>query len=172
MPEQLTKRDAVKNLQTYLRKLGYTGEGGVPVPIDGIFDTVTEAAVIAFQQQNGLLPSGAVDKRTWDLIFSKYQEKIANELEARGLFPFPTTPENYAITVGTKSALVAVVQLLLDELEAKYDRLTDIRIDGVYGEDTAEAVREFQRINMLEPTGEVNLATWNRLVREYSNIEY
>lgn len=172
MAQPITQKDAIINIQTYLRKLGYTGNGGVPVPIDGIFDTVTAEAIAQFQSKNGLYPSGIVNKTTWDLLYSLYQDEIANELEARGIFPFPTTPQNYEITVGTTSALVAIVQLLLNELEAKYDGFDRIAIDGSYGEDTAAVVREFQRINFLPATGNVDIRTWNRLVREYSNIEY
>ena len=172
MEEHITRRDAIINIQTYLRKLGYTGVGGVPVPIDGIFESVTEEAVTAFQRSNGLLPSGIVDKTTWDLLYTLYSERIRDELEARGIFPFPDTPEDYAVTVGTRSSLVTVIQLLLDELETKYDGFADIAVDGVYSEDTARAVRLFQQINMLDPSGNVDKRTWNRLVREYSNLQY
>ena len=172
MEEHITRRDAILNIQTYLRKLGYTGNGGVPVPLDAVFDSVTKEAVIAFQRANGLLPTGIVNKTTWDLLYLRYTEQIEDELEARGVFPFPSTPEDYEVSIGTRSALVAVIQFLLDELELKYDDLTDITIDGNYEEDTAEAVRKFQKINMLEPTGTVNRQTWNRLVREYSNLQY
>ena len=172
MSEHITQKDAVTNIQTYLRKLGYTGNAGVPVPIDGIYASGTAEAVKNFQRANGLATTGTVNKTTWDLLYEQYEEKISDGLEARGIFPFPSTPENYAVSVGTKSALVAVIQILLDELEATYDDLADIRIDGIYTEDTANFVRKFQAINLLEPTGEVDRRTWNRLVREYSNLEY
>lgn len=172
MDNHVTRRDAITNIQTYLRKLGYTGNENIPVPIDGIYDTVTAEAVRNFQRQNSISATGIVDKSTWDILYRQYQDKIADELEAQGIFPFPDTPEDYAITIGTESRLVAVIQLLLDELESKYDELTDITIDGIYGNSTAEAVRKFQRINSFEPTGEVDRRTWNRLVREYSNLQY
>ena len=172
MSEYVTQRDAITNIQTYLRKLGYTGNAGVPVPIDGIYASVTAEAVKNFQLANGLTATGTVNKTTWDLLYGQYEQRIADELRARGIFPFPSTPENYAVSVGTRSALVAIIQLLLDELEAKYDGLDDIQIDGVYTEDTANAVRKFQAINLLEPTGKVDRRTWNRLAREYSNLEY
>ena len=172
MEEHITQRDAIINIQTYLRKLGYTGYGNIPVPIDGIFESVTEEAVIAFQRANGILPTGRVNKTTWDILYTLYSERIEDELEARGVFPFPDTPENYEVTVGSRSALVAVIQILLDELESKYDELTDIKIDGIYGDETARAVKSFQQINLLAPSGNVDRRTWNRLVREYSNLQY
>jgi Putative peptidoglycan binding domain len=37
-------------------------------------------------------------------------------------------------------------------------------IDGDYGGDTRKAVRSFQRANGLQPTGEVDVATWRKLM--------
>ena len=38
--------------------------------------------------------------------------------------------------------------------------------DGIFGEETTESVRAFQRKYNLEETGTVNLATWNKLTEE------
>ncbi len=38
------------------------------VPIDGVFESRTEAAVRRFQQRSGLPISGAVDQATWDAL--------------------------------------------------------------------------------------------------------
>lgn len=42
--------------------------------------------------------------------------------------------------------------------------------DGIYGPETANAVRAFQRAFGLEPTGVVDKRTWNALVAEYLAI--
>lgn len=42
------------------------------VPENGIFELITEAAVIEFQQGFGLEPTGIVDKLTWDTIYNFY----------------------------------------------------------------------------------------------------
>lgn len=39
--------------------------------------------------------------------------------------------------------------------------------DSVYGESTAEAVRQFQQQNHLPVTGETDTATWNAIVQVY-----
>ena len=39
--------------------------------------------------------------------------------------------------------------------------------DGVYGENTANAVRLFQQQNQLPPTGETDTATWNAIAQAY-----
>lgn len=45
--------------------------------------------------------------------------------------------------------------------------LPQIIPDSVYGESTAEAVRQFQQQNQLPPTGETDTATWNAVVQAY-----
>ena len=45
-----------------------------------------------------------------------------------------------------------------------YDpRLKPIAVDGVYSSQTSEAVRIFQALNGLDPTGDVDSATWEAL---------
>ena len=39
--------------------------------------------------------------------------------------------------------------------------------DGIYGRETAMAVRAFQQKNNLRPTGETNRATWDAIVQVY-----
>lgn len=39
--------------------------------VTGVYDTPTLRAVVAFQQQNGILDNGVVDTQTYDLLFPK-----------------------------------------------------------------------------------------------------
>lgn len=45
-----------------------------------------------------------------------------------------------------------------------------IMVDGVYGPETTSAVTAFQEKYGLDPTGTVNLATWNRIVEQYLKV--
>lgn len=56
--------DDVAQLQEVLRELGYytTWE------VDGIFGEITQQAVINYQADHGIYPSGVADKTTWDSI--------------------------------------------------------------------------------------------------------
>lgn len=47
---------------------------------------------------------------------------------------------------------------------------SEIFIDGIYGSETREAVREFQRENGLSPTGEVDLLTFNAIYEAYARL--
>lgn len=48
------------------------------------------------------------------------------------------------------------------------ETLLKIVPDGIYGPNTVQAVREFQRQNALPVTGETDNATWNKLVAVYT----
>ncbi len=170
MPQPTNKEQAVTNLQRYLRELSYDSLGANPVPIDGIFDTATRDALIAFQRSANLEPTGIADKRTWDALFAAYRRATELGRTTRGLYLFPDTPVNYELSPGEAWLLVNVVQLLLIELRVAYDIFEDITESGVYDAATEQAIKDFQRINLLPETGRVDAATYNRIVREYANL--
>ena len=55
MTNDLTYKTAVRNIQRYLRAMANGSDGSeiFAVPIDGIFDTATEAALSEFQRRRG-----------------------------------------------------------------------------------------------------------------------
>ena len=171
MNAPINQAQAITNLQRYLRRLSYEGLEGRRVPIDGIYDTDTREAVTRFQKNMNIAPTGIVDKRTWDMLFDEYWRVTADERETEGLFLFPSTPTDYSVSLGEELLLVRIIQLLLIELRATYGFLEDITETGIYDEETERAIKSFQRANLLEETGRVDEATWNRIVREYSNLE-
>ena len=171
MATPINKEQAITNLQRYLRRLSYEGLGGQRVPIDGIFGSTTKEALSEFQRAAGLPITGAADKQTWDALFEEYSIVTQNERLAECLDPFPKNPPDYAVSLGDTLTLVSIIQLLLLELRATYDIFEDISESGVFDEQTEQAVREFQLKNGLSPTGKVDRATWNRIVREYSSLE-
>ena len=170
MAQPTNQKEAISNLQRYLRRLSYGGLEGDRAPIDGIFDTATRNALIRFQQSVGLPETGIADKLTWDTLFDEYSRAVRSEKESLGLFIFPSSPKNYEVSPGEAWLLVNMIQLLLLELRAVYGIFEDITESGVYDKATEDAIREFQRINLLPETGRVDETTWNRIVREYSNL--
>lgn len=171
MNVHIDQKQAVTNLQRYLRRLSYEYLEGQRVPIDGIFDSATKNALSEFQRVNGLPVTGVADKLTWDSLFAEYQRVTEDERSSEGLYPFPDLPLNYAVSLGDTLTLVRIIQILLSELSVTYDIFEDITESGTFDAKTEEAVRRFQEINGLPRTGNVDKATWNRIVREYSNLK-
>jgi murein L,D-transpeptidase YcbB/YkuD len=167
---QINQEEATRNLQRYLRELSYDSLGANPVPIDGIFDRATRDALMDFQQREALEPNGIADKQTWDALYAAYRKKTALDRAEMGLYLFPDTPVGYELSPGEAWLLVNLVQLLLIELSVAYDIFENVTESGVYDKATEEAIKYFQRINLLPETGKVDAATYARIVREYTNI--
>lgn len=62
---------------------------------------------------------------------------------------------------------VRSIQIYLRQLEHEKGAINRIPIDGIYGEDTKNAVIGFQTDEKLEADGTVDFITWNRLIEKY-----
>lgn len=163
MQEPLNLQDAIFNLQKYLRAISFADENILRPPLDGIFDSATEDSVRSFQARRGLNANGIVDKATWDAIYSEYEAlALAEELPF-----FPSSPTNYAAKLGEESAFVAIVQILLRELSSVYDAFEEVEPTGIYDRATEQAIRELQRASGLFVSGELDRATYRRLLYDF-----
>ncbi|MBQ8357661.1 MAG: peptidoglycan-binding protein [Clostridia bacterium] len=162
------EREAVRNLQRYLRHLSYFNDEINEVPIDGIFGSDTEEALRAFQQLEGLPPTGRADLETWERLFKAYTDSIERHSPPHAIAHFPQIPENYTIEVGEVQFLVSIIQNALQELAAVYDGIGEVPQTGEYDAATADAVRAFQAANGLPATGAVDRATWNAIADAYN----
>ena len=170
MPRQFTEKDAIRNLQTYLRRLSYMDDDMINAPIDGIFEEKTRDAVRQFQRSNDLPVTGVADRQTWDAIYQAYLRELERIAMPDPIIPFPSYPADYRMKLGEESFLVSIVQHMLQELSTIYDTFDDVKINGRYDEVTANAIKDFQTRNSLAPTGEVDKATWNELSRIYNLV--
>jgi peptidoglycan hydrolase-like protein with peptidoglycan-binding domain len=59
---------------------------------------------------------------------------------------------------------------MLNEILTFYGDRQDVATDGLFGEGTLDAVREFQKYASLPETGEVDLETWNRITQTYNEL--
>lgn len=169
MDTPLNLQDAIFNLQTYLRAISFADSRIEKVPIDGIFDSDTEKAVASFQRTRGLPPTGVVDKSTWDAIYNEFK-KITEETDRTQKYNFfPLYPESYEAEIGEESAFISLVQILLKELSVIYDSFENVEVTGIFDETTEKAIKDFQKASGLPETGKINLITWNRLSRDFSN---
>ncbi len=121
----------VKYLQFLLKIQGYSVNA-----IDGVFGNNTQNAVRSFQQANGLTADGVVGRKTW--------YKLNN-----------FTPDASILKRGNYGADVKYLQQKL------YSKLYNTgAIDGVFGKQTEQAVKEFQAENGLTADGIVGKNTW------------
>ena len=67
-------KQAIMQIQRFLRLLQINSKETVNVPIDGIYGSSTKEAVKKFQKENNIPDTGTVDKVTYDLLYEKALE--------------------------------------------------------------------------------------------------
>ena len=72
--------------------------------------------------------------------------------------------------MGSSGDKVRQLQEQLDAIAQVYTAIPRIRPDGIYGPQTAAAVREFQNIFGLPQTGVTDFATWYKISHIYVGI--
>ena len=164
----IDQKNAIRNLQEYLRGISYYDKDIPPVPIDGIYDSATKNAVKAYQRKYGLTPNGIVEKKTWDSIYRTYKRHRADYAAPLGIFPYPNMPPDFLIYENESSDLVMIIQIMLNTLRIGYDDLGDFSVNGTLDKESMYAIKEFQRLNFLPQTGLVDAATWNSLAAGYN----
>lgn len=167
MPTPQNQREAIKNIQKYLRHLSYHNENINPVPIDGVWESDTQKAVAAFQKENGLRMTGTVDRETWDKLKAEYDKSVAENSPPVMLNLFPREPQGYALSLGNKGFLTDAVQYMLGELSRLYF-LPNFSITGEYDQNTANAVSEFQKRNLIPQSGKVDRETWDAMTIQHN----
>lgn len=75
------------------------------------------------------------------------------------------------LLVGSRGEDVRVIQSQLNTISNTYQAIPKLRIDGIFGEATREAVKTFQSIFNLPETGVVDLATWYQISQIYVAVE-
>ena len=73
--------------------------------------------------------------------------------------------------INEKSEAVREIQTYLRELSRRFDEIPVIHIDGIYGEETREAVRAFQKMAGIPETGDSDYETFTLLFRLYETVK-
>lgn len=131
-------RQGSRNNFVYLLQFILNNSFGYNLSVDGIFGNNTLSAVRDFQSNNGLTVDGLVGNNTWTYLLN--------------LPPYPLLRE------GSHSSYVRFLQNLL---QSKF--IPTGNVDGIFGNQTLNAVRAFQQENNLTVDGIVGDNTWNAL---------
>ena len=156
------------NLQQALQKISESDSDIPFLNTDGIYGDETTEAVRKYQEKYNLPQTGKADYETWESIQELYRSLLELTEEALPFHVFPT--EILTVKQGDSGDVVIVIQLMLNLFATKYANLKSVRVTGQYGSETADAVRNFQKLTELTPTGEVNRPTWNEMTRLYRSF--
>ena len=130
--------------------------------LDGNFDEATAAALRAFQTNYGLEPTGVSDIVTWEELYDVYRGFADSIPEYAFNFialPYP----GVILRVGSEGEDVRYVQENINTLAGVYTDIPTVEVSGTYSDETANAVRIFQRIFGIPQTGNVAALTWKTL---------
>ena len=101
-------------------------------------NSYTQSAVIDFQRRNGLTQDGIIGKQTWTKL----------------VLPAPSA---YVLKTGSSGSAVRYAQKKL------LSKLYPLGVDGIFGEQTDNAVKLFQTESGLTPDGIIGPLTWSVL---------
>ena len=74
------------------------------------------------------------------------------------------------LDIGSSGDKVEQLQEQLNVIRQGYPALPAVTVDGIYGEGTQRAVRDFQRIFSLPVTGIVDYPTWYKIQEIYVGV--
>ncbi len=157
----------VRTIQYYLNFLGFFNDRLPQISVDGIFGPATENAVRTFQREYGLTVDGIVGRATWNAILDAYDStlnSLPDEYRSYSSLLYP----GYTLTTGTSGNVVTQVQTFLRTIAQNNNAVPLITVDGVYGNQTRNAVIAVQRLSGIEQTGVVGPLTWNAIVNLYN----
>ena len=160
----------IRTIQRQLNRIrrNYPSIPAIP-DANGFFDAATRAAVVQFQKIFNLTPDGIVGKATWYKIKQIYNAvKKVSELYSEGI-TISEVERIFGETLrqGNRGRDVRAIQYFLNFLGFFNDRLPQIKVDGIFGPATENAVRQFQSQYGLAVDGIVGRNTWNAILDAY-----
>ncbi len=138
----------------------------------GVFEQSTQAAVRRFQSIFNLAQDGIVGKETWYKIKYIYNSvKGLSELYSEGLSLNDVQRQfSKVLRRGDRGIEVRTLQYYLAFLGFFNPDLPQISVDGIFGQETYDAVLTFQNKYGLTVDGIVGRSTWNAIQNAYNGV--
>jgi peptidoglycan hydrolase-like protein with peptidoglycan-binding domain len=143
----------VSSSQRCLKKLGYFNG-----PVSGKFASLTQNAVIKFQQANRIPADGVVGINTQQALQRACQSRTSSSASRSASGQYPV------LSQGKTGAAVTRLQQRLRQLG-----YLNVNPNGNFGPKTRNAVIKFQRNYRIAANGIVNRQTWNALLGSSPN---
>ena len=105
-----------------------------------------------------------------DILRSYYGTEIYLD-SATQVTGVPISFPGNALQSGSVGESVRVIQRQLNSISNNYPLINKIAVDGVFGQSTVDAVKTFQEIFGLSPSGIVDYATWYEISKVFTAVE-
>lgn len=138
----------------------------------GYFEQTTQNAVRQFQHIFNLESDGVVGKDTWYKIKRIYNGiKGLSELYSEGI-TISEAERKYekVLKKGSRGSSVKILQYYLCFLSYFNLKLPYVAVDGIFGDETRDAVLAFQSLYGLDVDGIVGRDTWDMIQNAYAGV--
>lgn len=165
-PNEVFIGQPVRSLQTMLRVISKANKTIPMIIPDGIYGPTTMQAVSAFQRSNQLPVTGVVNQVTWDTIYDEYEIALVDVAEAESIEIL--LERNQVFRIGDSSPYIYLAQSILTQLSKDHPTINKPPHNGVLDQETSDAIREFQQLSALTPTGTLDKTTWKHLALHFT----
>ncbi len=164
-PEESFLSQPIRSLQTMLRVLAEHDSRHETLIPDGIYGPATVSAVSKFQRLHGLPVTGVTDQATWEQIVLEYEPALVHITEAEALHII--LEPNQVIRRGQRHPHIYLVQAILAVLDDAYASIGPVSHTGILDEPTSSALSNFQQLQGIPMTGNLDKRTWKALALQY-----
>jgi len=162
----------VRKMQMYLNRIsGNWYIQPIPNP-NGVFGPETTRTVKEFQRIFNLIPDGIIGRTTWYDITRIYvaAKKLA-ELTSEGeRISVGAAPPTVTVRLNDRGEYVVELQFILALISGFFPTIPLVIQDGVFKENTRQAVLAFQRQYGMTADGVVGPGTWQKLYEVYHSV--
>ena len=145
------------------RMLNSIYEDKIFLPLNGLFDSRTKAAVFKLQEEEGINPTGTIDYITSTKIYERYC--IYEEM--RGI----DAGIEFPVSLGDNSEGMREINNLLSYILDKYGIFHMIRPDSkLFSSQTEEGVKEVRKIYHMQNEATVDKALYVRMLRDRKSL--
>ena len=156
--------EQVQYVQYYLGLVGYFDDNVPLIDVTGYYDENTKNAVTAFQNTQGLEPTGILDRDTWNALVKAYNQILSTSSDAIKEQGYELYPGR-VLTQGMQGEDVRALQTLLQRAAAKDNTIPSVEVTGVFDKATEQAVRNLQQRAGYKNSGAVGALTWDYIVQ-------
>lgn len=141
------------------------------VPQTGEFGPLTAEAVVEFQRSNGLPPNGIVDAATWEVMYRQFKGITDTVMSTKRLNDIVTVPyPGTVLEYGSSGEDVKTLQEYINTVYLVFPTVTAVTPTGNFGNNTRQAVTNYQSLFGLPQTGKVDKLTWDSIANTYKDI--
>lgn len=156
----------VRSLQTMLRVIAEDDKSLPTVIPDGIYGPDTMHAVSSFQRRNGLPATGVADQLLWEQIVEAYEDALIRVGPAQPIQIIMDPGQVFVL--GDSSPYIYLLQSMLTQLSKDHNTIQAPNHSGVLDESTSAALKAFQILADLTPSGTLDKITWKHLVHHFT----